>query len=192
MALCHSQTLCHMITYFYSELTWAGLERIHGVPPPWKITKLKSFSAILVRIPWKVTKLSSQNSMLGHHRHASETPFKWRLLASRRGPAFRWRADDGPLLVAFGSSLLSSTTPPPPQKKVKIGPPSDKTFWILAWLAGMLPHSAREWESKVYGTVYSIHSIKFEQSITHCFVLNSFACLSSWKLKFKYIFWSMV
>ena len=24
-----------------------------------------------------ITKLSSQNSMLGHHRHASEMPFKW-------------------------------------------------------------------------------------------------------------------
>ena len=28
--------------------------------------------------PLKITKLSSQHSMLGHHRHASETPFKWR------------------------------------------------------------------------------------------------------------------
>ena len=26
----------------------------------------------------KITKLPSRNSMLGHHRHASETPFKWR------------------------------------------------------------------------------------------------------------------
>ena len=28
--------------------------------------------------PLKITKLSSQHSMLGHHRHASETPFRWR------------------------------------------------------------------------------------------------------------------
>ena len=28
--------------------------------------------------PLKITKLPSQHSMLGHHRHASETPFKWR------------------------------------------------------------------------------------------------------------------
>ena len=28
--------------------------------------------------PLKITKLPSQYSMLGHHRHASETPFKWR------------------------------------------------------------------------------------------------------------------
>ena len=26
----------------------------------------------------KMTKLPSQHSMSGHHRHASETPFKWR------------------------------------------------------------------------------------------------------------------
>ena len=36
----------------------------------------------------KITKLPSQHSMLGHHRHASETPFKW-----------RWLADDGPLIL---------------------------------------------------------------------------------------------
>ena len=30
---------------------------------------------MLVRIPWKIIKLPSQNSMLGHHRPASETPF---------------------------------------------------------------------------------------------------------------------
>ena len=28
--------------------------------------------------PLKITKLPSQHSMLGHHRHASETPFQWR------------------------------------------------------------------------------------------------------------------
>ena len=28
--------------------------------------------------PLKITRLPSQNSMLGHHRHASETPLKWR------------------------------------------------------------------------------------------------------------------
>ena len=28
--------------------------------------------------PLKITKLPSLHSMLGHHQHASETPFKWR------------------------------------------------------------------------------------------------------------------
>ena len=41
--------------------------------------------------PLKITKLPSQNSMLGHHRHASEKPFQWRII--------------GPLIVVFRSSL---------------------------------------------------------------------------------------
>ena len=53
--------------------------------------------------PLKITKLPSQHSMLGHHRHASETPFKWRF-AGGSMMAFRWRADDGPILVVFGST----------------------------------------------------------------------------------------
>ena len=46
--------------------------------------------------PLKFSKQPSQHSALGHRRHASETPLK----------AFHWRADDGPLLVIFGSSPL--------------------------------------------------------------------------------------
>ena len=38
--------------------------------------------------PLKFSEQPSQHSTLSHHRHASETPLK----------AFRWRADDGPLL----------------------------------------------------------------------------------------------
>ena len=30
--------------------------------------------------PLKITKLPSQHSMLGHHRYASVTPFKWRFV----------------------------------------------------------------------------------------------------------------
>ena len=52
--------------------------------------------------PLKITKLQIQHSMLGHHGPASETPF-------------RWRADDGPLIVV---------------KKTLA--PSDKTVWIRA------------------------------------------------------------
>ena len=37
--------------------------------------------------PHKIVKLPSQLSILGHIRHASETPFKWRLLAGRKWPA---------------------------------------------------------------------------------------------------------
>ena len=39
--------------------------------------------------------------------------------------AFRWRADDGPLIVIFGSSLQSPT-----KKSCQSWTPSGKTFWI--------------------------------------------------------------
>ena len=68
-----------------------------GPDPPWKITKLQSSLAILVRIPCKFTKLPSQQSMLGHHMPVRET--------------FRRRADASPLLVTFGSSLPHQTQP---------------------------------------------------------------------------------
>ena len=42
--------------------------------------------------------------------------------------AFRWRGDDGPLIVVFGSSLPLSQ-----KKKEQLDPP-DKTFWIRAWI----------------------------------------------------------
>ena len=49
--------------------------------------------------PLNITNLPSQHSMLGHHRHASDMPFKWRFA--------------GPLNIlwypVFGSSLPSST-----------------------------------------------------------------------------------
>ena len=48
-------------------------------PPPEKSQKIYSFLAILVRIPLKITKSPSQHSVLGHHQHASEMPFKCHL-----------------------------------------------------------------------------------------------------------------
>ena len=60
-----------------------------------KSQKYRIFLTIYWTGPLKFSKLKSQHSTLGHHRHASETPFK----------GVRWRADHGPLLVIFGSSL---------------------------------------------------------------------------------------
>ena len=54
-----------------------------GSGSPWKITKLKGFFAILVRIPLKVKRLPSQHSLLSHHRSDSETPFYSVSLAGR-------------------------------------------------------------------------------------------------------------
>ena len=80
-------------------------------PPPWKITKTQGSLAKLVLIPLKITKQPSQHSMLSHHRHASETPFKW------------WPANSSILIL-------------PPlirPKNVKVAPPLTKTFWIRLW-----------------------------------------------------------
>ena len=54
--------------------------------------KIKGFLAILVR-PEKITKLPSQQSMLGHHWHASETPFKWRFAGGPMMARFYWYLD---------------------------------------------------------------------------------------------------
>ena len=47
--------------------------------PPLKNHKNKGFLSDTGLDPLKSTKLPSQHSMLGHHQHARETPFKWRL-----------------------------------------------------------------------------------------------------------------
>ena len=51
--------------------------------------------------------------------------------------AFRWRADDSPQKVVFGSSLLSSTKTNKQNKRCQSWTPSDKTFWIRAWYIKM-------------------------------------------------------
>ena len=56
-----------------------GGQGVRTPPTPRKITKILGSLAILVQIPLKSQKLPSQNSMLCHHRPASETPSKWRL-----------------------------------------------------------------------------------------------------------------
>ena len=45
--------------------------------------------------------------------------------------AFHWRADDGPLIVVFGSSLYQLKE----KKSCQTPTPSDKTSWIRAWVA---------------------------------------------------------
>ena len=66
-----------------------------GPGPPLENYKNIGFLSIIDRNPLKITKLPIQHSMLGHHRHASETPFPWQAVAD-------------PLLVVFGSFLPSS------------------------------------------------------------------------------------
>ena len=51
--------------------------------------------------------------MLGHHRHASEM-------------AFRWRADDGPLIVVLDSFYSQEQAKKTTQKRCHIWAPFDK------------------------------------------------------------------
>ena len=46
-------------------------------PPPFKNHNNIEFLNNTGPDPLKITKLPSQHSMLGHHWHASETPFIW-------------------------------------------------------------------------------------------------------------------
>ena len=69
---------------------WAAPEGVvTGGPdasPPLERSQKLVFLAILV--PLKIANLLGQNSMLGHHRDAIETPFKWSFAG-------------GPMMVSF-------------------------------------------------------------------------------------------
>ena len=69
-----------------------------GVRTPLKNHKTIGFPSNIGPDPLKITKLPSQDSMLGHHRHASEMPFKWHSTGRSMMAA----------IVVFGSSIPSS------------------------------------------------------------------------------------
>ena len=78
-----------------------------NTPPPRKITKNAGFYSNTGPDPLKITKLRSQQSMLGHHRHSSETPYIWRFTLVYR----HWPSDRG------------IWTLHPLKKRVKVGRP---------------------------------------------------------------------
>ena len=43
--------------------------------------------------PLKITKVPSQQLMLGHHRHASETPYNWRFAGGLMMAGLKWYLD---------------------------------------------------------------------------------------------------
>ena len=90
-----------------------GSRRGQGVrTPPLQNFKNIRFLSNIGLNPLKITTLQIQHSMLGHHRHTSETPFKWRFAG--------W-----PLMVRpaySGIWILAKVDP------------SDITFWIRAWI----------------------------------------------------------
>ena len=59
--------------------------------------------------PPKIAKLPNQHSMLGHHRPASETPFKWRFAGRPMMARFKWYLD--PLTLINEKKNLSKLDP---------------------------------------------------------------------------------
>ena len=62
-------------------------------PPPLKSHKNIGFLSNTGPDPLKITKLPSQHSMLGHHRHTSETPFRWRFTGGPIMARLYWYLD---------------------------------------------------------------------------------------------------
>ena len=92
-------------------------------PPPPPPPPEKSQSYIVLSNtgpdPRKITKLPSQHAIFSHYRPTREM-------------AFPWRADDGPLLVVFGSSLPSTKNKTKTLSELN-WTPSDKTFLIHSY-----------------------------------------------------------
>ena len=85
--------------------------------PPLKNHKNIGFLSNTGPDPLKITKLQSQFSTLGHHRHASKTPFKWRFAGGMMIASLKWYVDP---------------SSPHQLKKCQSSAPSDKTVWIRA------------------------------------------------------------
>ena len=69
------------------------IQRGDGVRTPLKKYKNIEFLSNAGLDPLKITKLPSQLSMLGHNRHTSETPFKWRFAGGPMMARLFWYLD---------------------------------------------------------------------------------------------------
>ena len=76
--------------------------------------------------------------------------------------AFRWRADDGPLVVVFGSSLPISPKKAKKKKKKKKKKLQQKkktlavkTFWIRAWFAPLFFGNLKDRFSRVEALLFT-------------------------------------
>ena len=77
--------VCYDGTAMYSHLAVTYKLNVHmggskggtGGQDPLKNHRNIEFPSNIDPDPLKINKLQSQNSMLGHHGRASETPFKW-------------------------------------------------------------------------------------------------------------------
>ena len=69
------------------------IQRGAGGPDPPKDHKNIRFLSNTGLDPLKITKLPSQHSMLDHHQHTSETPFKWRFAGGLMMARLYWYLD---------------------------------------------------------------------------------------------------
>ena len=95
-----------------------GGDRGSGPPPPLKNHKnIGSLSN------------SGPDTLINHKatKPAFNVGSSWARQQNAIKMGFRWRADDDPNVVVFGSYFFSS------KKRCQSWTPSDKTFWICAW-----------------------------------------------------------
>ena len=83
---------------------------VRGSRPPLKNHKNIGFLSNTGLDPLKITKLPSQHSILGHHQHTRETPFKWHFTG-------------GPMMARLLWYLDPPSPHQPKKKHITVGPP---------------------------------------------------------------------
>ena len=84
-----------------------GGDRGSGPPPPLQNHKNIGFLSNIDPDPLKMAKLPSQHSMVGHYRHASETPLEWRFDGVPIMSHFKWHFD--PLSIPSSKKTKNKT-----------------------------------------------------------------------------------
>ena len=116
MSTVHVYISKHIITYFTRHARIKRGQR--PGPPPMKKHKYIGFLS------------NSGPDPLKNHKATKPAFNVAPSTARQRKMAFRWRADDGPLIVAFGSTLPHQVITI--KKRYQSWTPSDKSFWIRA------------------------------------------------------------
>ena len=108
MQVCSNNTLLIFSAYHICSMRGSRGGQVVRTISPLKNHKNIGFPSNIVPDPLTIRKLPSQHSMLGHHRHASETLLKWSLA--------------GGLMMACLKWYLNSPSPSSTKKNFKVGP----------------------------------------------------------------------
>ena len=108
------------------RIIYDWVSRFHDPPPPPPPEKSQKYRVSLQY--WSVSLENHKATKPAFNVEPSSAHQRNTILME-----FRWRANDDPLIVVFGSSL-SSSTKKTTYKKCQSWTPSDKTFWIRAWI----------------------------------------------------------